>query len=92
MNRDNISPNGFSLTALMIALAIIPSIPPNGGLGPLGNGMKGDAHKDPKLNPINNLYSISKDGVTKNQPYNKDSEDDIILACDGSFVGLSSDD
>jgi general secretion pathway protein G len=50
--------------------------------------------KDKKLNPINtyyDLYSMGKDGVTKKQLDNKDSVDDVVLATDGAFIGLSSD-
>jgi general secretion pathway protein G len=59
-----------------------------------GHGIKGQVRKDHKLNPINSnydLYSMGKNGVSKTQIDNKDSVDDIILARDGSFVGLASD-
>jgi general secretion pathway protein G len=79
---------------------------PNGGRDPWGNtyvylniinggnGIKGDVRKDKKENPINSLYdlySMGKNGKTKKQLDNKDSVDDIILARDGAFIGLSSD-
>jgi len=88
------------------ALLDISSSLPNGGIDPWGNayvylnivdggnGIKGQVRKDRRLNPINrnfDLYSMGKDGVTKTQIDNKDSVDDIILARDGSFVGLASD-
>lgn len=59
-----------------------------------GPGAKGIARKDRRLNPINtqyDLYTMGKDGVTKNQVSNKDSLDDIILARDGRFIGLAAD-
>lgn len=59
-----------------------------------GNGIKGAVRKDTKENPINSLYdlySMGKNGKTKKQLDNKDSVDDIILARDGAFIGLSSD-
>ncbi|MEQ1529246.1 MAG: type IV pilin protein [Methylococcales bacterium] len=86
-------------------LTSIPDLP-NNGVDPWGNayvylniidggpGIKGEVRKDHKLNPINinyDLYSKGKDGVTKKQVSQKDSLDDIILARDGSFVGLASD-
>jgi len=59
-----------------------------------GPGIKGKVRKDRRLNPLNtqyDLYSKGKDGVTKTQVSNKDSLDDIILAFDGKFIGLSAD-
>lgn len=59
-----------------------------------GNGIKGQVRKDKKLNPINSLYdlySMGKDGKTKKQLDNKESVDDVVLARDGGFIGLSSD-
>lgn len=79
---------------------------PNNGKDPWGNayvylnivdggpGIKSQVRKDRKLNPINrlyDLYSMGKNGVTKTQITQKDSLDDIILARDGSFVGIASD-
>jgi general secretion pathway protein G len=87
-------------------LADIKACLPNSGLDPWGKayiylniidggpGIKGKVRKDKKLNPINSiydLYSMGKDGKTKIQLDNKDSVDDIVLASDGGFVGLSSD-
>jgi len=87
-------------------IAVMASCLPNNGIDPWGNayvylniidggpGIKGQVRKDKKLNPINtnyDLYSMGKDGVTKKQLDNKDSVDDIVLAGDGGFVGLSSD-
>ncbi|MBM4207917.1 MAG: prepilin-type N-terminal cleavage/methylation domain-containing protein [Gammaproteobacteria bacterium] len=84
----------------------IPGPLPNNGLDPWKNpyvylnivdggpDIKGDVRKDKKLNPINtqyDLYSMGKNGVSKNQLDQKDSVDDIVLARDGGFVGLSSD-
>ncbi|CAG7857479.1 hypothetical protein MCAMS1_02319 [biofilm metagenome] len=84
----------------------IPGNLPNNGLDPWGNpylflniinggpGIKGQVRKDKKLNPINTLYDLyspGQNGVTKTQLDNKDSVDDVLLARDGGFVGLSSD-
>jgi len=54
---------------------------------------KGKARKDRKLNPLNSdfdLYSMGKDGVTKNQITNKDSLDDVLRANDGAFIDLAA--
>ncbi|MBL8516144.1 MAG: prepilin-type N-terminal cleavage/methylation domain-containing protein [Betaproteobacteria bacterium] len=53
---------------------------------------KGDARKDKKLNPLNSdfdLYSLGKDGASKPPLSAKVSEDDVIRARDGRFVGLA---
>jgi general secretion pathway protein G len=53
----------------------------------------GKARKDHKLNPLNSdfdLYSMGKDGVSKQQLTNKDSLDDVVRANDGKYVGLAS--
>jgi general secretion pathway protein G len=52
----------------------------------------GKFRKDGKLNPINtyfDLYSLGKDGKSKENLKNKDSKDDIIYARDGKFIGLA---
>lgn len=84
----------------------IASCLPNQGLDPWGNpyqylniidggpGIMGQVRKDKMLNPINtnyDLYSKGKNGVSKKQLDNKDSVDDVILARDGAFIGLSAD-
>ncbi|ANE57367.1 MULTISPECIES: type IV pilin protein [Methylomonas] len=88
------------------ALADLGAALPGVGIDPWGNayvylniinggpGVKGDVRKDHALNPINtnyDLYSKGKNGVTKKQISQKDSLDDIIVARDGSFVGLAAD-
>tara|TARA_R110001599_G_scaffold353676_1_gene595170 strand:- start:211905 stop:212315 length:411 start_codon:yes stop_codon:yes gene_type:complete len=58
-----------------------------------GKNGKGKARKDRKLNPLNSdfdLYSVGKDGVSKNQISNKDSLDDVLRANDGAFVDLAA--
>jgi general secretion pathway protein G len=80
--------------------------PPNNGLDPWdngyvylniidgGNGIHGQVRKDKNLNPINTLYDLyskGADGLTHKQLDNKDSVDDIVLALDGTFIGISSD-
>lgn len=55
---------------------------------------KGSARKDKKLNPLNSdfdLYSVGKDGDSKLPLSPKVSEDDVIRARDGRFVGLAKD-
>lgn len=55
---------------------------------------KGKARKDRKFNPLNSdfdLYSLGKDGASKQQLTNKDSLDDIVRANDGAYVGLAAD-
>lgn len=94
--------NNFSYPTALTDIANLP----HNGIDPWGNayvylnikdggpGVKGDVRKDKKLNPINTLYDLyskGKDGVSKKQLDNKDSVDDIVMARDGSFIGLSSD-
>lgn len=55
---------------------------------------RGGARKDKRLNPLNtdfDLYSRGKDGKTKPQVSQKDSQDDIIRASNGRFVGKAAD-
>jgi general secretion pathway protein G len=55
---------------------------------------KGSARKDKKLNPINSdydLYSMGKDGDSKLPLTTKVSQDDVIRARDGRFIGLAKD-
>ena len=55
---------------------------------------KGSARKDKKLNPLNSdfdLYSVGKDGDSRLPLSPKVSEDDVIRARDGRFVGLAKD-
>ncbi len=88
------------------ALADLGAVLPNSGLDPWGNayvylnianggpGVRGSVRKDHALNPINtnyDLYSKGKNGLTRTQISQRDSLDDIIVARDGSFVGLAAD-
>ncbi|HEV8106353.1 MAG TPA: type II secretion system protein GspG [Burkholderiales bacterium] len=55
---------------------------------------KGHARKDKNLVPINSdfdLYSLGKDGLSAAPLVAKWSQDDVIRANDGGFVGLASD-
>jgi general secretion pathway protein G len=55
---------------------------------------KGKMRKDKNLNPINtlyDLYSLGKDGQSKLPLTAKVSQDDVILATDGNYIGLASD-
>ena len=55
---------------------------------------KGKMRKDRFLVPLNtdyDLYSMGKDGKTKPPLTAKDSQDDIIRANDGRFIGLASE-
>ncbi len=49
-----------------------------------------DHHENP-INTLYDLYSKGKDGLSKAQLDNKESVDDVVLAHDGAFIGLSSD-
>jgi general secretion pathway protein G len=55
---------------------------------------KGSARKDKRLNPLNSdfdLYSLGKDGDSKLPLTPKVSQDDIVRARDGRFIGLARD-
>jgi general secretion pathway protein G len=55
---------------------------------------RGQVRKDRNLVPINSdydLYSMGKDGLSKPPLTAKPSQDDVIRANDGAFVGLGSD-
>jgi general secretion pathway protein G len=54
----------------------------------------GDRRRDRSDNPLNDdfdLYSPGRDGLTKPQLKYKDSQDDVVRAQEGAFVGLASD-
>jgi len=54
---------------------------------------KGKARKDHNLVPINSdfdLYSMGKDGTSASPLTAKESQDDIVRASDGRFIGLAS--
>lgn len=54
---------------------------------------KGHARKNRNLVPINSdfdLYSVGKDGRTTAPLVARDSQDDVVRANDGAFVGLAS--
>ncbi|HET6464773.1 MAG TPA: prepilin-type N-terminal cleavage/methylation domain-containing protein [Nitrospiria bacterium] len=58
-----------------------------------GPSWKGKARKDKFLVPLNStydLYSNGKDGQTKTPLTAKVSQDDILRANDGAFIGLAS--
>ena len=53
-----------------------------------------NARKDKHLHPLNtdfDLYSAGKDGLTKLPLTAKASQDDVLRANNGAFVGLASD-
>lgn len=55
---------------------------------------KGAARKDKRLNPLNSdfdLYSMGKDGDSRMPLAAKVSQDDVIRARDGRFIGLAAD-
>lgn len=65
-----------------------------GGAGSGGSGAIGQARKDRNLVPINSdfdLYSVGRDGQTAPALTAKVSQDDIVRANNGGFVGLASD-
>lgn len=54
---------------------------------------KGKVRKDKNLNPLNtqyDLYSLGADGQSKPPITVPVSQDDVILAYDGSYIGLAS--
>lgn len=54
----------------------------------------GGLRKDKNLNPLNtdfDLYSIGKDGATVGPLSAKDSQDDIVRANNGDYIGLGQD-
>jgi general secretion pathway protein G len=59
-----------------------------------GGGWKGAARKDHSLVPLNStydLYSMGQDGKSAPPLTAKASEDDIVRANDGGYLGLGSD-
>jgi general secretion pathway protein G len=57
-------------------------------------GGKGGARKDKKLNPLNSdfdLYSKGRDGKSASALTAKISQDDVIRANNGGYIGLASD-
>jgi general secretion pathway protein G len=57
-------------------------------------GITGMIRKDHNLHPLNtdfDLYSLGADGLSAPPLTAKKSQDDVIWARDGSFVGLASD-
>lgn len=55
---------------------------------------KGDSRRDKHYNPINtdfDLYSIGKDGLTHRSLAQPESQDDVVRALDGKFIGLAKD-
>jgi general secretion pathway protein G len=54
----------------------------------------GKVRKDRNLKPINgyyDLYSVGRDGASQSPLTAESSQDDIVVANDGSFIGLGSD-
>lgn len=63
-------------------------------LSPVAAGNNGSIRKDKNLVPINSdfdLYSMGKDGASQAPLTAKVSQDDIVRASDGRFVGLAAD-
>jgi len=53
-----------------------------------------DRRRDRSANPLNedfDLYSLGRDGLSKPQLTFKDSQDDIVRAQEGAYVGLASE-
>ncbi len=62
--------------------------------GDVSHGLPGKARKDKKLKPLNStfdLYSMGPDRDSKSPLSARVSQDDIIRAADGAFVGRASD-
>lgn len=58
-----------------------------------GKGWKGQARKDHSLVPLNSsydLYSLGRDGKSSAPLTAKASQDDIVRANDGGYIGLGS--
>ena len=58
------------------------------------DGLEGKARKDRFLVPLNtsfDLYSLGPDGASKGPLNAQASQDDIVRAADGAFVGLAVD-
>jgi general secretion pathway protein G len=88
---------------LPLALSDMSGLP---GADPWGNayqyldfaaplpGINGKIRKDHNLHPLNSefdLYSMGTDGRSQAPLTAKASQDDVIWARDGSFIGLASD-
>ena len=59
-----------------------------------GKGWKGQARKDHSLVPLNStydLYSLGRDGKSSSPLTAKASQDDIVRANDGGYLGLGSE-
>ena len=57
-------------------------------------GIKSKIRKDHNLHPLNSefdLYSLGADGDSRPALTSRASQDDVIWARDGSFIGLASD-
>ena len=57
-------------------------------------GIQGKIRKDHNLHPLNSdfdLYSLGADGLSAPALTARKSQDDVIWARDGSFIGLASD-
>ena len=83
-----------SLTAIRMADKLDPWGRPYVYTNLVGVKGKGSARKDKKLNPINSdfdLYSVGRDGQSHLPLTTKVSQDDVIRARDGLFIGLASD-
>jgi len=55
---------------------------------------KVEARRDGNLKPINtffDLYSMGKDGESRQSLTSNESQDDIVRALDGAFIGLASE-
>ena len=55
-----------------------------------GDDKKRRDHKENPIITLYDLYSKGKDGLSKSQLDNKESVDDVVLAHDGAFIGLTS--
>jgi general secretion pathway protein G len=90
----------FRLPLALSDMSGIPTIDPWGNAYAYLNfaapipGIKGQIRKDHNLHPLNtefDLYSMGADGRSVAPLTAKASQDDVIWARDGSFVGLASD-
>jgi general secretion pathway protein G len=92
--------NNFQLPLALSDMSGLPTTDPWGNAYKYLNfsapiaGIKGLIRKDHNLHPLNSefdLYSMGADGASAAPLTAKASQDDVIWARDGSFVGLASE-
>lgn len=90
-NNDTLPPD---LAAIGMGALLDPWGHPYAYLSFAGVNGRGALRKDKSLNPLNSdydLYSMGADGLSAAPLTAKASQDDVIRASDGAFVGLAAD-